>query len=393
MPMVFSSSSSRRGVRGTAAVAAAVIVVSLAAVGPTVASTASERFSIDFREPVVSDVGVELDRSAVGDLDGDGDLDLVVADFEKRQVELLRGDEDGRFEHVGTADAGLQVEGVMVADLNGDPFADVIVTGFESRQFAVLTGRPGFDLDPPEHYPLRGKVFVPTPADLDGDDDLDLVVAQKPLDMRMQFMENDGDATFSARSELSWFSVDQVVDVDLDGVLDLIGRRLSGRVVIVPGLGDFAYGEPTRVWMGRADREPPADVAAADLNGDGVTDLVTISRSGGTIKSRLGQGDGTYGPLQRDVAGGDPVDLTPIDLDLDGRPDLVVYDEAKITVLRGRGDGSFRPPVIVADGVGFPRRLHIGDVNHDDRSDLIVVQYGSLDLVSTLINASSRHRM
>jgi hypothetical protein len=232
-------------------------------------------------------------------------------------------------------------------------------------------------------------VLSTLPADLDGDGDLDLVIQQKPRGHGLVLLENDGSATFSIRAQLKWMGLDQVLDMNDDGVVDLVGITLNQRVVIAPGLGDWTYGERTRVSMGRDYPHVPNHVAAADLDADDVMDLVTTNREGGSVSTRLGNGDGTYGPLHReDRVGGEPLTSTPVDLDLDGKPDLVLHDEGRISVLRGNGDGSFRAPAMVDVGVTFRRYMYVADVDHDGRSDVVVLDDGSPDTVSSALNAS-----
>ena len=121
----------------------------------------------------------------------------------------------------------------------------------------------------------------------------------------------------------------------------------------------------------------PGSVAIADLNGDGRRDVVTAN--GGNTGLRdvsvlLGRGDGTFEPQARFATGAPnaPSSVAIGDLNRDGAPDLVTANTASggVSVLLGNGDGSFRAPVLFAAGVN-PISVAIADLNGDGRPDVV----------------------
>jgi hypothetical protein len=137
----------------------------------------------------------------------------------------------------------------------------------------------------------------------------------------------------------------------------------------------------------------PFGLVAVDLNRDGRPDLVTAnhkSNNPGTVSVLLNKGDGTFGPATFFAAGPHPTKITVVDFNGDGRPDVAVTNQATssgqatVSVLLGNGDGSLQPPVSYAAGL-YPNSVQAGDLNGDGRPDL-TVDNGVVNTVSVLLN-------
>lgn len=129
-----------------------------------------------------------------------------------------------------------------------------------------------------------------------------------------------------------------------------------------------------------------SSVAVADVNGDGIPDLIVTNCGGcygppsirhtGSVAVLLGNGDGTFRTAATYFSGG----LVPIfvaigDLNLDGRPDLAIANRnsQSVGVLLGNGDGTFQPALAFsAGGLTGPQAVSIADMNRDSKPDLIV---------------------
>lgn len=161
-----------------------------------------------------------------------------------------------------------------------------------------------------------------------------------------------------------------VVDVDLDGQLDMVTLDYAGKLVsVVRGLGgrDFA-GQ----YVVEVEGAASAELDAADLDGDGDTDLVAR----GTVETRVLLADGAGG-----FAAGQGRDLAPgcmhgalVDLDGDGRLDLPNYCNAVgLSWHAGVGDATFAEEVLVWASDETPYSFEIADVDGDDWLDLLLL--------------------
>lgn len=120
---------------------------------------------------------------------------------------------------------------------------------------------------------------------------------------------------------------------------------------------------------------PPQDVATADLDGDGVADVVVAVPFAGLVSVTLSAGDGAFTPAAPVAFGGQPVAVALDDVDGDGSVDLVAVDAALGTLetARGHGDGTFTAPVASSIGTA-PRALTLAHVDDDALLDAIVLR-------------------
>jgi hypothetical protein len=158
-----------------------------------------------------------------------------------------------------------------------------------------------------------------------------------------------------------------VFDLNHDGFLDIATASLGGTVSVFLGKGDGTFGAPTPYTVGGSGEA----IAIADVNGDGVPDIV----AGGTTGILLGNGDGTFhagAPLPPDASGALLWAFAAGDLNGDGKVDIVYADtENQVVVpLFGNGDGTFRVGQAYAVSQ-LPDSLILADYNNDGRLDII----------------------
>jgi VCBS repeat-containing protein len=131
-------------------------------------------------------------------------------------------------------------------------------------------------------------------------------------------------------------------------------------------------------------------VAAADVDGDGKTDVIVADASTGKVSVFLGNGDGTTAITAvspQTQVGSEPTALVVADFDDDGTPDLAVANKGSntVSILLGDGDGTFTPDSTVSVGTA-PRSLAVGDFNGDGEDDLAVANGGSATISIRLGN-------
>jgi hypothetical protein len=180
-----------------------------------------------------------------------------------------------------------------------------------------------------------------------------------------------------------------LADMNGDGRLDIVVSHVGPDTVsVLLNNGDGTFQAPRDFPVGALVPGGPStlsglpnfrrDLAVADFNGDGIPDIVVANRDAGDISLLLGRGDGTFAPQHRIDATSAPFALAVGDLNNDGIPDLAVVDStagpAQGVVLLGKGDGTFQPPLPFSLPKGEVFRTNaiaIADVNHDGKNDLV----------------------
>jgi Bacterial Ig-like domain (group 3)/FG-GAP-like repeat len=126
--------------------------------------------------------------------------------------------------------------------------------------------------------------------------------------------------------------------------------------------------------------------AVGDFNGDGFPDLAVVNMGDATVSILLGRGDGTFQPQTSFAAGPTPNAVAVGDFNSDGFQDLVIanYTNGTLSVLLGNGDGTFQAPVSYSTGA-TAGSVGIADLNNDGIEDLVVANELSSGTVSVLL--------
>jgi streptogramin lyase len=186
-----------------------------------------------------------------------------------------------------------------------------------------------------------------------------------------------------------------VVTADLngDGIPDLITVNPGdGTISVLLGNGNGTF-QPANTF---ADVDPnPWTVAVADLHGDGIPDLIVGHFDSSDLTIWTGTGNGTFiNPVHIDGCPGCPgpvaPSLTPVIFN--GVVNIVMTDFGGnvVSVLRGHGDGTFQAPILYPVGQG-PSSVAAGDFNGDGIPDLVVTNYTSGTLSVLLGNADGTY--
>jgi len=133
-------------------------------------------------------------------------------------------------------------------------------------------------------------------------------------------------------------------------------------------------------------------VASGDFNEDGYVDLVVTGRFGQTLTLFLGQGNGQFKSSQPMSSTPEPLGLAVADFNRDGHLDVAVADQGsqpntygRITVLLGKGNGTFQAPIAISGFTKGPSLMDAADVNEDGVADLLVVDTGPIPTFTVLL--------
>jgi hypothetical protein len=336
-------------------------------------------------------IGAVPAQVRIGDVDGDGMLDVLFASRASAAVFVLLGNGDGTLR----PETGFPLDGspedVATGDWNLDGRLDVAIAVTKPaapHAVVVLLGDAAGGLVAAGALPFSLALLALTVGDFDGDgwSDLGVGAGRFSDNQRAYIALGHGDGSFALASTSGSAILGSPRsmasdDLDGDGALDLaIARDRSPCDDILLLRGDGAGGLLINEPRSIIDTCDPPRFVTSDLTGDGLPELVALDDSG--VTTYLGAGGLTF-ERRRDLeTTSKPDELAASDFDRDGRLDLVYnFDASKsLGIQLGNGDGTFRATGHLA-GI-FIHQLASGDVNRDGVPDLVV---SSLDEVGTLL--------
>jgi hypothetical protein len=323
---------------------------------------------------------------ATADFNGDGKLDMAVANESLDTVDILLGNGDGTFRNPVEYATGHGPQFVVTGDFDHDGNLDLAICNVFDHTVSILLGNGDGTFKAHKDYATGGTADVVTTGDFSRDGKLDLLVTNFAANTVSVLLGN-GDGTFQAPvtyatgTNPNWTAVG---DFNGDSKLDLaVSNSTDGTVSILLGNGDGTFKPHTDIAVGQG----PACVVAADFNGDAKLDLAIADNIvGGQINVLLGNGDGTFQSPVDYLAGNGAINLIASDLNGDGHLDLVVANtsDSTVSILLGNNDGTFQQQTQLAAGTQ-PRQVAAGDFNGDGRLDLAVADIGGNSGAVTLV--------
>lgn len=356
-----------------------------------------------FAYPVVYATNAFSMSVAIGDLNGDGRPDIVVANYNNSAI-VLRNTSPGRgivsFAAPVDFPTGPSPIFVAIGDLGGDGKPDIVVANYNGNTVSVLrntsSGGGAVSFDAKVDFATGAVPIAVAIGDLDGDDRPDLVVANSgsnTASVLRNASSGGGDIDFAARIDFATGSNPRSVtigDLDADGKPDLAVANYSSDTASV--LRNTSSGVGTVNFAAKIDYATGSNqrsVAIDDLDADGKPDLVIVNGGSYTVSVLRNLGNSALAARVDYATGALPVFVAIGDLDGDHKPDLVVANSLgrSVSVLRNLGDGAFAARVDNATG-SLPISVANGDLDGDGRHDLVVANASS-GTISVLRNLGS----
>ena len=355
--------------------------------------------------PVESLKGLSMDAK-FGDIDGDGDLDIVIANEFKPNI-LLINDGSGHFSNESEEripQKERDSEDVGIADFNGDGHNDIIVVTEDDTENELYLNRgDGTFTDASDRLPVEGTSNAVLAADINKDGLPDIIIGNNGQN---EILINRGDAQFNVGTEERLPQLEDVTqdielgDADGDGDMDLIvGNEGRNRLLINDGTGHFNDESDERLSY-RETSEETREADFGDINGDGHLDLlfanVKAFVDGADMQNRvlINNGNGRFVDETKKrlpEAEHRSFDGDLFDLDGDGDLDLIFSNTmlrsksaTPFTVYENDGDGIFTDKTsellpVSARGFGFDAEF--ADLNGDGKKDLYLANRGSSDIL------------
>jgi hypothetical protein len=331
----------------------------------------------------------------IADFDNDGSGDIAAANASFGTIHVLRGIEGQQALNTYFTSAAGPFD-VESADFDEDGILDLVVTTF-SGNIDLFLG-DGFPSAPPGTFTLVNSMAAGgSPRhvavdDFNDDGILDLAVTLYSGGYSILLGLGSGgvgNGTFApfVRYDNDWggFGI-ATGDFNSDGVTDIATANFStvrvhrGKAVGGFGDGTFLPGTSLSVYT------TVLSVRTADVNTDGILDLVSAGYTGVANEGRIsvligggsqGMGTGTFEPALHYRAGHIPYEIVVADVDLDGKVDVVAADQlmAEATVIPGLGGGGFGLPIAINIGTAA-FGIVAGRINADPFPELAVATAG-----------------
>ncbi|QKG54402.1 T9SS type A sorting domain-containing protein [Hymenobacter sp. BRD67] len=304
---------------------------------------------------------------------------------------LVTGPAQAQYASVDTYIIGATVSNVAVGDLNGDGNLDIVTT---SRGIQVLFGQANGKFDAPRTYDatLGGRIAL---GDVNGDGRLDIVTCQygSMAGGMVSILLGQGGDNFSSTTSYLIGALNHPVwialgDVNGDGHLDIVTANYENDTVSVLA-GQAGGGFATASYYVGVSGGKPYCVALGDMNGDGLLDIVTTNELANTVSVLLASGGSGFAPAKIYPTGaasnpyGNAQQLALGDVNKDGRLDIVINNSYNVSVLIGEANGNLAPfiPYSIGNHSNTSYAVQLGDMNGDGYLDIVTSSDTNVDIL------------
>jgi len=371
------------------AVLMSVLLVMISFISPS----AAQHEDIDFASHAEYSVNVGPSNIVAADLNGDGHLDLACAcngDFmtTAQNVSVLINRGNGTFEPHREYPTDLGPLDIAVGDLNGDGDLDLVTANavlLGDNTLSVLLNKGDGTFATHVEYESDTVPEAVALADIDNDGDNDIICANN-MGFSLSVLLNNGDGTFAARIDYDneYLSMDVAVsDFDKDGYPDVAtinNNWVNGNYSLSVFLN---YGNGT---LAPYDYYPTGDspnaLAVGDFDENGFVDIAVSKTDDNSLDIFLNEGDGTFSERIPYVIGHDADGLFAGDVDGDSHIDLITiylsgYTAQRVEIAFGWGNASFGDVKTYSTASGSSAVL-AADLDKDNKKDIAIANGGDM---------------
>jgi len=309
------------------------------------------------------------------DFDNDGLTDFAIANSASNSITVVLGSSLAA-PVTKTTSVGATPRALAVGDFNGDGLLDLAVVNQGDNTVGILLGKGDGTFQPMVTYPVgRGPSSIAV-ADFNQDGSLDLAVANS-TDGTVSILNGNGNGTFAAAVNYAVGSAPASIaggNLGNSAAPSVVTANSSSNTVSVllnPANGTGSLAAQVTYATGKT----PLSAALADVNGDGNLDIIVANNTDMNVGVLGGNANGTFNPMTTTPVAAAPVQVQAADLNGDGANDVAVATSAGVTVLYGKGDGTF--PATGTATATSATALAAVDVNGDGASDLAVLTAGT----------------
>ncbi|MDZ8053586.1 MAG: FG-GAP-like repeat-containing protein [Aulosira sp. ZfuVER01] len=332
-------------------------------------------------------VGSSPSSVVVKDLNGDGKLDLAVANTGDNNISVLLNDGNDGFGTPINFAVGTNPVFLTSEDVDGDQKLDLLVANADDNTISVLLNDGNGSFGTPTDFTVGTKPSAIAIGDINGDSKLDLVVVNVD-DNNVSVLLNDGSGGFGTPTDFTVGTKPSAIaigDINGDSKLDFVVTNADDdNVSVLLNDGNGGFGTPTNITVGTK----PSAIAIGDIDGDKQLDLVVANYASSNVSVLLNDGNGGFGTYTNFTVGTNPNSVVLEDIDGDAKLDLVVGKKAdvnNISVLLNDGNGGFATPTDLTVETSSPY-VTVADLNSDKKPDLVVLNADS-NQVSVLNSA------
>lgn len=272
---------------------------------------------------------------------------------------------------------------IATGDFNKDGAPDIAVSNYDNAIVSVLIRNPenaNFKLH--QDYSVGTNPSMLSIRDLDGDNHLDIIVANQGEDS-LSILYGKDEGSFEEEVKLSLNngakpSALSIADLNKDSKPDiLVTETDTNSVAIILNTGNRNWAQPNSIPTGKK----PRWLLPADLDNDSEIDLVISNRDDSSITVLLSKGGILFGTRNDYQVGLYPKNVEAIDLNSDGFLDLIVANPGSknYSILINNTRGEFTTSTYL-DSYASPFKLILEDINKDGIKDLLSLLYGNIKL-------------